>query len=250
VEEGLIRIHVHLASVGLGSRREIERLITQGKVLVNRRPAVLGQKIDPSKDKIRFNGKELSFLLPQESVVVALFKPRGVVTTLKDPENRPTVRDMVPRNLGRLFPVGRLDVMSEGLILMTNDGELAQRLTHPRYEIEKVYEVKVRGNLDESRLRLLEKGAKVDNQKVKPAEILGVKDVTQEGLAKHLVRIKVFEGKNHHVRKLFEAIRCRVIRLKRVSMGPIQLKGLARGSFRVLTPSQTSRLRKEVGLTG
>jgi len=243
-----VRIHAYLASIGIGSRRELEKKIKEGRVSINGKVARLGAKIDPYRDQIRYNGKNLPLAVQNEAIVASVFKPRGVVTTLKDPEGRATVRDLVPKNLGRLFPVGRLDVMSEGLILMTNDGELAHRLTHPKFEVPKIYEVKIRGVLDPKKIEHLERGVRVDGERWKGAEILGYKEVTEEGVPKHQVTIKVFEGKNHHVRRLFESLKCRVIRLKRTAMGPIALKGLARGGYRLLSPSQIRRLRKTVGL--
>src|SRR5665213_2300110 len=138
----LDRIHVFLAKQGLGSRREVEGWIRSGFIQINKKPARLGQKIDPTIDKIRLRGKDLFFSRNQVTQVIALHKPRGVVTTMKDPDGRPTVTQLVPKNC-RLYPVGRLDLNSEGLILMTNDGELSQKVTHPKYEVPKVYEVKI-----------------------------------------------------------------------------------------------------------
>ena len=246
-----LRIHVYLAQLGYGSRREVERWIAEGKIQLNGKPAKLGQKVDPAQDRLTVRGRPVVFRKPQESVVIALHKPRGIVTTVKDPEGRQTVMDLLSKvglRYGRLFPVGRLDINSEGLLLMTNDGELAQRLTHPRYEIPKVYDVKIRGALDESKIAFLKKGVKIDDEKVKGAEILSIRDVTQEGIKKYQVQIKVFEGKNHHVRKMFEAIRCRVIRLKRISMGPVSLKGVPRGGYRILSSGAVEKLRKEMQL--
>jgi 23S rRNA pseudouridine2605 synthase len=241
------RIHVALAKHGFGSRRELEDWIRSGYIQVNGKPAKLGQKVDLATDLIRVRGKPLSFAKSRPSVVIALHKPRGVVTTAKDPQGRTTVVDIVPREL-RLFPVGRLDLNSEGLILMTNDGDLAQHITHPKFEVEKIYEVKIRGNLDEKKLEYLKKGVTTADGKFKGAEILRVQDVTREGTKKYQVTLKVFEGKNHHVRKMFDAIRCRVIRLKRVMIGPIPLKGIPRGGFRVLSRTDVLKLRKAVGL--
>lgn len=243
-----IRIHAYLAHLGLASRREVERLMDDGQVFVNKKPAKKGQKIDPARDIIRFRGKNLPLSIQREPVVVAVHKPRGVITTMKDPEGRPTVSELLPKRFGRLFPVGRLDLMSEGLIVMTNDGELANRLTHPRYEVPKVYEVKLRGDLDPSKVEYIQKGVRVGSEKYKPAEILNLRDATQSGVQKCVVTIRVYEGKNHHVRNLFEAVKCRVIKLKRISMGSVSVKGLARGAHRVLTAGQVARLREEVGL--
>ena len=247
-ESGL-RVHVFLARLGLGSRREIEALIEAHKVQVNGRRATLGQKIQPEVDRIRLKGKEVYVpRSPRKSTVLAFHKPRGVLSTKSDPERRTTIMDFLPRSAKSLFPVGRLDLNSEGLILLTNDGELALRLTHPRYEVSKVYEVKIRGNLTDKKIKHLERGVLVENEKYKPAEILSIHDVTKFGVKKFTVVIKVFEGKNHHVRKLFEALACHVIRLKRISMGSISLKGIPRGEYRVVSDSKIRKLREEFGL--
>ncbi len=243
------RIHVVLARQGVGSRREIEGWIKKGYIAVNDKPARLGQKIDLTVDRVKVRGKALSLTSSQNvrPVALILHKPRGVVTTLKDPQGRRTVSDLVPTS-HRLFPVGRLDYNSEGLLLMTNDGELAQRLTHPRYEVSKTYEVKIRGNLDESKIQHLKLGVKTGATRFKGAEILSVKDVTSTGVKKYEVCVRIYEGQNREVRKMFEALRCRVIRLKRVAMGKLQLKGVPYGGYRFLSPVQIRSLRSSVGL--
>lgn len=243
-----VRVHAYLAGIGLGSRREIEKKIREGRIIINGRVARIGEKLDPFKDRVRVDGKNLPQALTTEAILVCVYKPRGVVTTLKDPEGRPTVRDLLPKNLGRLFPVGRLDVMSEGLVLMTNDGDLAHRIMHPTFEVPKVYEVKIRGLLDEKKREYLEKGVRIGGEKWSGAEILNFYEATEEGVPKYKVTVKVYEGKNHHVRRLFEALKCRVIRLKRLAIGPLQLKGLARSGYRILSPAQLRRLRKDLGL--
>jgi pseudouridine synthase len=245
--ESAVRLHVFLAKQGVGSRRELESWIQKGLVQVNGKPARVGQKIEPASDKIKIRGKPIAIHKPSESVVLALHKPRGIVTTVKDPEGRKTVMDLIPK-MPRLFPVGRLDLQSEGLILMTNDGELALRMTHPRYEVDKVYDVKIRGQFDDKKLAFLKKGVRTDEGKFKGAEVLSLRDVTDTGVKKYLVTIKVFEGRNHHVRKMFDAVKCRVIRLKRISFGPISLKGIPRGGYRYLTRHQVQNLRQSLGL--
>lgn len=241
------RIHVYLARIGLGSRRELERLIESGKVRVNGRLAELGQKIDPKQDEISIRGKVVSRKLYQASLVYVFHKPKGVVTTLRDPEGRPTVVDFLPRKIRKkIFPVGRLDLNSEGLLLLTNDGDLAYQLTHPSFEIPKVYEVKIRGVFTEKKRKHLEKGVLIGNQKYKPAEIIDVREVTKSGINKFIIKIRVFEGKNHHVRKLFEALACRVVRLKRLSIGKLSLRGIPLGEYRQLTENQIERLKSDI----
>ena len=235
------RIQLVLARAGLGSRREIEMWIQQNRITVNGKIAKLGQKVDAATDAIKVNGKLVHRVQPSATVVYVLNKPRGVVSTSKDPQGRTQVVDLVPKR-PRVFPVGRLDLNSEGLILLTNDGDLALRLTHPRFEIFKTYEVKVRGSLDTKRLDFLRRGFQLGPVKYKGAEILSIHDVTQEGVQKHIVRLRIREGKNHHVRKMFEAVKCRVIRLKRVAIGNLELKGIAEGSFKRLNPQDIEKL--------
>lgn len=238
-----IRIHVYLAHLGYGSRREIEGFIKEGKISVNGKPAFLGQKIDPAEDQIKFKRKLIATKKQKPKTVVYMFnKPQGVVTTVKDPQGRTTVMEFIPKK-HRVYPVGRLDLNSEGLLLLTNDGELAHQLTHPTFEIPKVYEVKIRGAFSDKKISHLERGVQIGNKKYQPAQILEVRDVTREGVKKYVVKIKVFEGKNHHVKKLFEALSCRVVRLKRVSMGPLRLRGLPLGEYRLLEDSRIKSLK-------
>jgi len=240
-----VRIQLYLARLGYGSRREIESWIRSGKVLVNARPAKLGDRVDPETDILKVKGEFIRGRRPKDVVVLAMHKPRGCLTTKDDPQGRLTVMNLLPKKL-KVFPVGRLDLNSEGLLLLTNDGDLAYRLTHPKYEVPKVYEVKIRGNLSEKKIEHLKKGVRVGGIKYSPAEILGIREVTQEGVKKFIVKVKVHEGKNHHVRKLFDAVACRVIRLKRISVGSVDLKGIPRGEFRVLPTSAVDKLRKEL----
>lgn len=240
-----VRVHVYLAQRGFGSRRAIETMIREGKVSVNGKPATLGQKISPADDQLKVRGKLIpKGLSESETVVIALYKPRGVVTTAKDPEGRPTVLDFVPKS-PRVYPVGRLDVNSEGLLLLTNDGDLAYRLTHPQFEVAKVYEVKIRGELNQRKLEKLKRGSRIGEERFQPADILDVRGATRTGVEKNIVRIRVHEGKNRHVRRLFESVGCRVIRLKRISMGSVQLKGLGRAQYRYLSTKQISELKKD-----
>ncbi|TVQ80264.1 MAG: rRNA pseudouridine synthase [Bradymonadales bacterium] len=243
------RVHVYLAQLGLGSRREIEDQIRLGRVKVNGKIAKLGQKVDPQQDQLSYRSR----LIPpskarQNLQLVLLHKPKGVISSLKDPQGRMGVVDLLPRRFSHLYPVGRLDLQSEGLILLTNDGDLALRLTHPRYEVPKVYEVKLRGNLDPKKIEHLEKGVRVGNEKWKGVRILDLKEVTRSGVPKFKLQIEIKEGKNRHIRKLFEALSCRVIELKRLKVGPLSLKGIPRGGYKVLSDSQRQRLRRDLGM--
>jgi 23S rRNA pseudouridine2605 synthase len=242
------RIHVYIARLGLGSRREIEEQIRQGRVSINGKPAKLGQKVSPGADQIVYRSKLIPKAQSRGLTLIALNKPKGVITSVKDPQGRKTVMDLVPKRFSHLYPVGRLDYQTEGLILLTNDGELALRLTHPRYETPKVYDVKIRGELTEKKLEHLEKGVRIGSEKWKGVKVVNHFDVTESGTPKYKIRIEVTEGKNRHIRKLFEAIACRVIDLRRVKVSGISLKGIPRGEFRVLSDAQRMRLRKELGL--
>jgi pseudouridine synthase len=243
-----LRIHAYLAQMGLASRRKVEDYIQKGYIQVNGKPARLGQIVHPAKDALTFKGKQLNFPKIKKIVVVAVNKPRGVVSTSNDPERRAKVVDMVPKNLGRLYPVGRLDLMSEGLILLTNDGDLSYRLTHPKFEIPKTYEVKIRGRWDGSKQEYLEKGIRIGKEKFEPAKILSVREAARrEGVEKTIITIQIHEGKYHHIRRLFEALKCHVIRLKRVSMGPVTIKGIPLGGYRVLSKARVEELHQFVG---
>lgn len=245
-----VRIHAYLAQLGLGSRREVESVVEAGKVMVNGKKAVVGQKVTPGLDTIKYRSKLVSSSLSNKQVrVYILHKPRGVVTTASDPFGRVTVMDLIPkRDRKKVFPVGRLDLNSEGLLLLTNDGELSHRLMHPSFEVSKVYEVKIRGNFTEKKIDHIRRGVMVENKKYKPAEILELRDVTSQGVKKFVVKIRVNEGKNHHVRKLFEALSCRVVRLKRLSIASLTLKGIPLGEARVLEDSRVKRLQEDLGI--
>lgn len=244
-----VRVHAYLARLGMGSRRQVESWVESGKVLINGKRATLGQKVNPSEDQIQIKGKKIPRLTstPDRKVLI-LHKPQGVMTTMKDPEGRTTIMNLIPKKY-KVFPVGRLDMMSEGLLLLTNDGELANRLTHPRYKVPKIYDVKIRGKLDRKKLDHLKRGVDVGSEKFSPAEILDVREVTKEGTPKYKVRLRVYEGKNRHVRRLFESLHCRVVRLKRVSMGTVSLRGVPVGEFRELIPSRVKKLAEAVGLS-
>lgn len=244
-----IRIHVYLAQLGYGSRRSIESLIEKGKVQINGKTARLGQKIDPATDEIQIKGQKI-LSREREPLFIILNKPRGVVTTRKDPQGRPTVMNLIPRQWRKiLFPVGRLDLNSEGLLLLTNDGELAHHLMHPSFEVPKVYEVKIRGELSKSKIEHLKKGMRINGEKYKGADILSIDDVTRTGFPKAVVKMRIYEGKNLHIRKMFNHLRCHVLKLKRVSLGSLSVKGIASGEYRVLESKEIEKLRREYGLS-
>lgn len=235
-EEGE-RLQKVLARAGFGSRRACEELISSGRVRVNGERASLGRRVDVSKDAIEVDGARLSVL--PGLVHYMLNKPRGVVTTADDPQGRATVTALVPDD-PRVFPVGRLDSDTEGLLLLTNDGELAQRLTHPSFGVEKEYLAKVEGVPDRGALRRMREGLELEDGRTAPAKVAVVGD-PRDGV----LRIVVHEGRNRQVRRMCEAIGHPVRRLVRVRVGPLTLRGLDPGDWRPLSRSELRALGEQ-----
>jgi 23S rRNA pseudouridine2605 synthase len=232
VEERLQKI---LSRAGIASRRNAEVIIQQGRVSVNGSIVrELGTKADIASDDVRVDGVRLK--PPQTPVYLLLNKPKGVVTTRHDPEGRTTVMDLVPRVAG-LFPVGRLDVTTEGLILLTNDGAFAERVSHPRYETPRVYQAKVRGLPDAPTLERLRRGVSVKGERMAVDQVRIV-----EADKNAWVEVTLHEGKHHEVRRLLEAVGHPVSKLKRVALGPLTARGLEPGAFRSLTPREVKQL--------
>ncbi len=230
------RLQKLIAAAGLASRRQAEEWIEAGRVVVNGQVACLGDKADPERDRVEIDGKPL----PREErkVYLLLNKPVGYVTTLKDPQGRPIVTDLV-KDLGvRLFPVGRLDANTEGLLLLTNDGDLAQRLAHPRHKIAKTYLVKARGHLSEQARQQLEQGVVLDDGRTLPAEVSRLRTSGNNSWFELTLR----EGRNRQVRRMCERVGHPVVRLKRIRLGFLTLEGTATGRYRVLTATEISRL--------
>jgi len=221
-----MRIHKYLAHAGVASRRHSEELISAGKVTVNGAVATIGQVIDENTAEVTVSGKPVK--LNTNYVYFLLNKPHAVVSTVTDPEGRPTVMDYLPTGSPRLYPVGRLDYNSEGLILLTNDGALAQKLTHPKYQIEKTYRALVHGHLTTVTLDILKKGVHLVDGLTAPAQ---VEVVSEEG-GNTWVDITIHEGKNHQVRRMFEALHHTVLRLTRVRLGEWELGDLKPGAYR------------------
>ena len=188
------------------------------------------------------DGKRIG--MREAPVYLALHKPAGVVTTLDDPEGRPSIADYVRRLKHRVFPVGRLDFQSSGLLLLTNDGDLALRLTHPRYHVAKTYRVKVHGHPDEQSLARLRQGIRLIDGVTAPA---GVRVVSEAG-SKTWLEVTIAEGKNHQIRRMCEAVRLRVDKLQRITIGPLKLGSLPRGACRALTDAELARLRHAVAM--
>ena len=237
------RLNKLLSQRGVASRREADRLIVEGRVLVNDQAVFeLGTKVDPEKDKVQVDGCVIR--TEAGPVHVMLNKPAGYLVTLKDPFGRPTVRALMPRLKARVFPVGRLDVDSEGLLLLTNDGELAHRLSHPRYEIKKTYVVKVRGVPEKESLRSLERGLVIEGRKTASAQAVLLSHKPGESV----LRIEIHEGRKREVRKMCEMIGHPVLELRRTEYAGLPLKHLKTGEWRLLTSAEVARLRRQVGL--
>lgn len=231
------RLQKLLAQAGLCSRREAERWILEGRVLVNGHAASLGDRADLQRDKIQVDGKPIG--MAEEKRYLMLYKPRGYVTTLNDEHGRKTVADLVRDCRARVVPVGRLDYNSEGLLLLTNDGELVHGLTHPRHEVEKHYEVRVRGRLDNI-LRLSEPMT-IDGYAIRPAEVVILEQDEQSAK----LGLTIHEGRNRQIRKMCEQCGLEVRRLKRVAVGALPLDPhLKSGAWRDLTADELAYLQE------
>jgi 23S rRNA pseudouridine2605 synthase len=237
----LERIQKILAKAGIASRREAERMVIEGRVTVNGKMVdKLGFKADSSKDHIKVDGKRLARFEPK--VTFLLNKPRGYVSTVKDPEGRPTVMDLLKSVKWRVYPVGRLDFDAEGLLLLSNDGDLTNLLSHPKFSIPRTYLVKVRGVPEEERLTRLKRGVMLEDGKSKAVSVR----ILRQKEKNSWIQVVVTEGRNRLVKRMFSAIGHPVLKLKRVGFGPIQLGGLRIGQFRYLTLEEIEKIRKLV----
>lgn len=229
------RLQKVLAAAGYGSRRACEVLIAQGRVRVNGEVAVLGRRVDAERDIVLVDNAIVA--IKTGLVHYLLNKPVDVVTTMHDPEGRTTVADLVPDE-PRVFPVGRLDYATEGLLIMTNDGELSHRLTHPSFGVDKEYLVHVEKAPSSSAVNRLRRGVELDDGKTAPAEVGVVGD--------RLLRITIHEGRNRQIRRMCEAVQCPVVRLARVRIGPIRDSWLRPGQWRPLSQDEVRRLAESV----
>ena len=240
-----IRLQKILSTAGVSSRRAAERLIVEGRVSVNGRAATeLGTKADPDRDDIRVDGRRIK--TPARRLYILLNKPPGYITSRSDPQQRPTVLDLLREGGIRdyVYPVGRLDYDSEGLLLLTSDGDLAARLTHPRHAVAREYEVQVRGVPDRHDLERLERGIVIDGRRTAPAEAAVRKVFEKASGEQAILSLVIHEGRNRQVRKMCDAIGHPVMRLRRVRIGPIADTRLKPGRFRELTQGEVAALRK------
>ncbi len=231
-----MRLQKYLAEAGVASRRKSEELILKGRVAVNGRIVTeLGTKVTES-DSVKVDGKTVK---PEaRKVYIMLNKPAGYVTTAKDQFDRKTVLDLIEGVEERIYPIGRLDYDTSGLLLLTNDGELANRLMHPKHETDKVYHVKIEGRIDEEDIQAFKRGVRLDDGVTSPAKIKTL-DIYEKN---SMVEVTVHEGRNRQVRRMLEALNHDVLKLKLVSLGPLKLEGLEEGSWRYLTPEEIKHL--------
>lgn len=233
------RLQKLIAAAGYCSRREAERLIAAGRVTVDGSPAELGDRADPGAQRIEIDGRPLGGDEPP--CYLLMNKPAGVVTTAKDPAGRKTVLDLLNDVPVRVFPVGRLDLNTSGLLLLTNDGDLANQLAHPRHEIKKTYLVRVRGQLSREDRQKLERGVQLEDGMTAPAKISRVR--SRGGHT--WFEMSIHEGRNRQVRRMCEALGYQVSRLKRIGYAFLELEGLSAGHYRSLTADEVARLRRE-----
>lgn len=233
-----IRLQKYMAQCGVASRRKCEEMIKSGQVTINGEVVRdMGVKIDPSHDRVFVNGKRIS--LEENYVYIMLNKPRGYITTVKDQYNRPIVMDLVKDISERIYPIGRLDYESEGLLLLTNDGNIAFHLTHPRHQIDKEYVVRVEGCPSSEDIDKLRNGIDIGGFITSPAQV----DLIRKNKQTSLIRITIKEGKNRQVRRMFDAIGHPVIYLKRIRIGNIKLGNLELGKWRHLTNRELEALK-------
>jgi len=235
------RIQKIIATDGLYSRRAVEKLIDERKIKVN---GVLvttkGIKVDPLVDRIQIDGKKFIYEEQDEFIAIVLNKPRRVMVTRNDPEGRKTIYDLLPEKYATLKPVGRLDYMSQGLLIMTNNGEFINHLTHPRYHVDKMYYVKLSSHPDEKQIERLRRGVILDEVRTLPPTV----SVQHKNRATTTLKMILKEGKNRQIRRMCEAVGLTVKELRRESIGSIQLKNLRSGRFRVLTPIEIRKLKQ------
>lgn len=241
-EKNKIRLQKFMADCGVASRRKSEELISAGRVKVNGHVASLGDKIDPKKDLVTVAGKKIN--KTEKMYYIMLNKPRGYLTTVSDEFGRKTVMDLVDVN-ARVYPVGRLDKDSEGLLILTNDGSFANLLTHPRHNFAKVYRVTVRPGITDDALDKLRNGIEIDGRKTAPCDVSIITEEEGRVVLEFILR----EGRNRQIRKMCEAVDLEVARLKRIAVGPVKLGMLQTGKTRNLTDNEVRKLIRSSSLS-
>lgn len=236
MRDNKIRLQKHLSECGIASRRKAEELIEQGKVKINGHIAYLGIKVDPKRDKVTVRGKAV--VPVNEKIYIMLNKPRGYITTMRDELGRKNVSELTADAGARLFPVGRLDRDSEGLLIMTNDGDFANKLTHPSSHVNKTYRVTVRGNAEEEQILQMKEGILLDGKKTLPCDCF----VAERKTDRTVLIFIIHEGKNRQIRRMCEAVGLEVIRLKRTEIAGVKLSMLPQGKWRPLNEREMRRL--------
>lgn len=238
-----VKLQKYFSDCGVMSRRSAEEEISRGRVLVNGAVATLGLRIDPDLDEIIYNGKRV---IPQNAkkIYILLNKPRGLVTSLSDEKGRPTVLSLLKNLDARVYPVGRLDMDSDGLLLLTNDGALTNQLTHPRHEIPKIYHVEIKGEVDEKALALLSSPLVIDGYKILPVKV----EIIKKSPSSTTLEMTLFEGRNRQIRKMCAICELKITRLTRVAIGNITLGALDVGKWRFLEESEVEYLKNEGSL--
>lgn len=240
--DSFMRLQKFLSECGVASRRKSEELISQGKVRINGRVAQIGDKINSKKDVVTVNGKKI--VGSKDKYYIMLHKPRGFITTLSDEMGRRCVAELVKEIPERVYPVGRLDRDSEGLLLMTNDGDFANAMMHPKHHVPKTYRVTLRENVNEDMVQSLSSGIVIDGRKTAPADVRII--LKEEN--RTVIEIVLYEGRNREIRKMCESLNLTVIRLKRTQYGSIKLGMLAQGKYRNLTPEEVHKLMTSSGV--
>lgn len=238
-----VRLQKFLAEQGVASRRKSEELIRAGKVKVNGHPAEIGQKINPRKDLVTVGKQKITSVKNRKMIYIMLHKPRGYVTTVSDEQNRKTVMDLVSDIDERIYPVGRLDKDSEGLLILTNDGSFTNAMTHPSHNYAKIYRVTVRPKVTDELLYNMRNGIEIDGKKTAPCEITVLTKEENRVVLEFILK----EGKNRQIRKMCESQGLEVARLKRTAIGPIKLGMLPQGKYRELSEQEIKKLLRSAG---
>lgn len=238
-----VRLQKFMSEQGVASRRKSEELIEAGKVKVNGHVAHIGDKINPYKDLVTVKGQKITFIRKRKMVYIMLHKPRGYVTTVSDERGRKTVMDLIPDVKERVYPVGRLDKDSEGLLLLTNDGVFTNCMTHPSHQYPKTYRVTVRPKISDEALYNLRHGIEIDGKTTAPAD---VNIITQEE-GRVVLEFILREGRNREIRKMCESQGLEVARLKRTSIGSLKLGMLPQGKYRELSEQEVKKLLRSAG---
>lgn len=234
---GTVRINRFIASSGAISRRKADKLIEAGRVRINGRTALIGDSIDPDSDEISLDGRPIS---RQKIHILALYKPKNVLTTLSDPGGRPCIKDLIPKRFMGVFPVGRLDFDAEGLLILTNDGDLAHALHHPSFKVPKTYLVKVTPQATAEAMSSMAGGVVLDGKRTLPAQVSHL----HSGPRDSTLRITLVQGLKNQIKRMAAAVGLRVMSIKRISIGALVLKGMSPGEIRELSPSEVKSLHK------